>query len=194
MIIVLLGASGAGKSSIERELAEKYNFNKITSFTTRMIRDGETNGRDYYFVSNSEFEEILEEGQFAEYEEYSQNRFYGTLKNDYTDEETDVNKVVVLTPNGYKQLQKNIDKKHFFSVLVTANLGTRMKRYIDRCGVEKFNYDDKNEIASRVERDFGAFMGVNGDVDLIVDNSEGTDIEEIVNKVLIEFKAYKEKM
>lgn len=133
MIIVLLGASGAGKSRIERELAEKYNFNKITSFTTRGIRNGETNGRDYYFVSNSEFEEMLTDGMFAEYEEYSQNRFYGTLKSDYTDEETTEDRVVVLTPNGYKQLQKNIDKKNFFSVLITANLGTRMKRYIDRC-------------------------------------------------------------
>ena len=95
---------------------------------------------------------------------------------------------MVLTPNGYKQLQKNIDKKHFFSVLVTANLGTRMKRYIDRVGVEKFNYDDKNEISARVERDFGAFMGVNGDVDLIVDNNEGTDIHKAVEKIIEELK------
>ena len=187
MIIVLLGASGTGKSTIEKELSDNYGFSKIISFTTRLVRNNEVNGRDYYFVSNEEFQEMLNEGQFAEYEEYSQNRFYGTLKSDYIEDGTE-NRVVVLTPNGYKQLQKNIDKKHFFSVLVTANLGTRMKRYIDRVGVEKFNYDDKNEISARVERDFGAFMGVNGDVDLIVDNNEGTDIHKVVEKIIEEVK------
>ena len=70
MNIVLLGASGSGKSTIENELVENHEFNKIISVTTRQIRNGEVNGRDYYFVSNEEFDEMLHENQFAEYEEY----------------------------------------------------------------------------------------------------------------------------
>ena len=45
MIIVLLGASGSGKSTIENELATHHGFEKIISYTTRQPRDGEINGK-----------------------------------------------------------------------------------------------------------------------------------------------------
>ena len=125
---------------------------------------------------------MLKDGHFAEHEEYSKNRLYGTVKYDYIDSSED--KVVVLTPNGLRQLKKNNLEENIFSVLVTANLGTRVKRYIDRCGVDKFNFDDKNEISARVERDFGAFMGVENEVDMILLNNEGTDIQDLVAEIL----------
>lgn len=180
MIIALLGASGSGKSTLENELANKYGYEKIVSHTTRKQRIGEVNGKDYHFIDNETFNEALERGLFAEYEEYSQNRFYGTLKSDYT---SDNNKVVVLTPNGFRQLKRNCSDDDIFTVLVDANLGTRMKRYIDRCGVDKFNFDDKNEIAARVERDFGMFLGLENEVDLVVHNDEGVNINDLVQSI-----------
>ena len=127
MIIVLLGASGSGKSTIEHELATHHGFEKIVSYTTRKPRENEENGKDYYFVDNDTFKEILNRDLFAEHDEYSQNRLYGTLKSDYIDG----NKVVVLTPNGLRQLKKNCPNDNIFTILVEANLGTRVKRYID---------------------------------------------------------------
>ena len=180
MIIVLLGASGSGKSTIEHELATHHGFEKIVSYTTRKPRENEENGKDYYFVDNDTFKEILNRDLFAEYDEYSQNRLYGTLKSDYVDG----NKVVVLTPNGLRQLKKNCPNDNIFTILVEANLGTRVKRYIDRCGVQKFNFDDKNEIAARVERDYGMFLGLDKEVDLVVHNDEGTDIENFVKTIM----------
>lgn len=181
MIIVLLGASGSGKSTIEHELAVHHNYKKIISYTTRQPRENEKNGRDYYFIDNDTFREVMDRKLFAEYDEYSQDRLYGTMKSDYIDGD----KVVVLTPNGLRQLKKNCPNEKFFTVLVEANLGTRIKRYIDRCGVDKFNFDDKNEICSRVDRDFGMFLGLRKEVDMIVHNDEGTDIKDIINKILI---------
>ena len=180
MIIVLLGASGSGKSTIEHELATHHGFEKIVSYTTRKPRENEENGKDYYFVDNDTFKEILNRDLFAEYDEYSQNRLYGTLKSDYVDG----NKVVVLTPNGLRQLKKNCPNDNIFTILVEANLGTRVKRYIDRCGVDRFNFDDKNEIAARVERDYGMFLGLDKEVDLVVHNDEGTDIKNFVKTIM----------
>lgn len=180
MIIVLLGASGSGKSTLEHELATHHGFTKIISYTTRQPRDGEENGKDYYFTDNDTFKEILNRNLFAEYDEYSQGRLYGTLKSDYADGD----KVVVLTPNGLRQLKKSCPNENIFTVLVEANLGTRVKRYIDRCGVDKFNFDDKNEIAARVERDFGAFMGVENEVDIVVHNDEGVDIKKLAMDIM----------
>ncbi|MCM1045262.1 MAG: guanylate kinase [Candidatus Gastranaerophilales bacterium] len=180
MIIVLLGASGSGKSTIENELATHHGFEKIISYTTRKPRDGEVNGKDYFFTENNTFAAMINTGVMAEYDEYSQGRLYGTLKSDYTDGD----KVVVLTPNGIRQLKQSCPNDNIFTVLVNANLGTRVKRYIDRCGVDKFNFDDKNEIGARVECDFGMFLGLDKEVNLIVDNNEGTDIDEIIKIIL----------
>ena len=181
MIIVLLGASSSGKSTIENELSTHHGFSKIVSYTTRQPRNNEKNGKDYFFIDNKMFEEFLSRGLFAEFDEYSQNRLYGTMKSDYVDGD----KVVVLTPNGLRQLKKNCPNEKIFTVLVEANLGTRIKRYIDRCGVDKFNFDDKNEICSRVDRDFGMFLGLRKEVDMIVHNDEGTDIKDIINEILV---------
>ena len=178
--IVLLGASGSGKSTIEHELSEHNGFAKIISYTTRQKRDGEENGRDYYFTNNDTFDDMINRGLFAEYDEYSQKRLYGTLKSDYVEGDN----VVVLTPNGLRQLKKNCNADDIFTVFVEASLGTRIKRYIDRCGVDKFNFDDADEIFARINRDFGMFLGLGKEVDIVVRNDEGTDIKEIVKEIL----------
>ena len=183
MIIVLLGASGSGKSTLEHELATHHGFEKIISYTTRQPRNNEENGKDYWFIDNDTFREIMNRDLFAEHDEYSQNRLYGTLKSDYVDG----NKVVVLTPNGLRQLKKNCPDDNIFTVLVKASLGTRVKRYIDRCGVDKFNFDDKNEIASRVERDYSMFLGLEKEVDLVIHNDEGTNISDLVSDILNQY-------
>lgn len=180
MVIVLLGASGSGKSTIENELATHHGFEKIISYTTREPRDGEVNGKDYYFINNETFDEMLKDGLFAEYDEYSQGRFYGTLVSDYAEG----NKVVVLTPNGLRKLMTKVSSNNIYSILVESSLGTRIKRYIDRCGIDKFNFDDKNEIAARVERDFGMFLGIKNEVSLVVHNNEGSNIRDIVGDIL----------
>ena len=180
MIIVLLGASGSGKSTLEHELATHHGFEKIISYTTRQPRESEENGKDYYFVDNDTFNEILDRGLFAEHDEYSRNRWYGTLKSDYGEG----NKVVVLTPNGLRQLKKNCPNEDIFTVLVESSLGTRIKRYIDRCDVNKFNFDDAGEIFERINRDFGMFLGLDKEVDLVVHNDEGTNIKDLVAEIM----------
>lgn len=188
MIIVLLGASGSGKSTIEHELATHHGYNKIISYTTRNKRDGEENGKDYYFTDNNNFASMINTGLMAEYDEYSQGRLYGTLVSDYSGSE---DRVVVLTPNGLRQLKQTCKDEKILTVLVEASLGTRVKRYIDRCGTDKFNFDDKNEIAARVERDFGMFLGLEKEVSLVVHNDEGTDIEDVVGEILYAAQAYR---
>ena len=150
------------------------------SHTTRKPRNGEENGKDYWFTDSESFQKLLKSGLFAEFDEYSQNRLYGTLKSDYEDG----NKVVVLTPNGLRQLKKNCSNEDIVTVLVEASLGTRIKRYIDRCNTNKFNFDDANEIFSRINRDFGMFLGLEKEVDVVVHNDEGTNIEDLVMEIL----------
>lgn len=168
-MIVLLGPSGSGKTTLEKKMHD-MNYRKVVSYTTRPPREGEINGFDYQFVTDAEFNWMISDDKFAEWDCYSQNRKYGTLKTEYDVNYRDQNEgVVVLTPNGFRALQKNGIK--VTSVLLQANLGTRMIRYIERCGVDKFTFDDKNEISARVERDYGMFLGVEKEVDIVLDTT-----------------------
>ena len=77
--IVISGPSGVGKNTIADVLVDKGYGIYSVSMTTRGIREGEKEGRDYFFVSKEEFDRNIEEGNFLEYARYGDN-YYGTLK------------------------------------------------------------------------------------------------------------------
>lgn len=181
MIVSILGASGSGKSLIEKKLID-YNFKKIIPYTTRTARADETNGKDYFFITNLQFEDAINKNLFAEYNKYPDSRLYGTLKTDYIT--TQDNKVVVITPNSLRQIYRICERDNIFSVYVKSNLGARVKRYIERCGINDFDFKDMDEISSRVNRDFGMFLGIDSEVDMVIENNEGDDIENIVDKII----------
>lgn len=82
-LVAVAAPSGAGKSSIVKKLLKhKPEFSFSVSCTTRAPRDGEQNGREYYFISVEEFKRKIAAGEFAEYEEVYPNQFYGTLKSE----------------------------------------------------------------------------------------------------------------
>ena len=77
--IAFSAPSGAGKTTIVKQLADKYDNLKISvSVTTRNKRPGELDGVDYYFLSQSEFKDAIAKGQFLEYEQVH-DQYYGTL-------------------------------------------------------------------------------------------------------------------
>ena len=68
LLIVISGPSGCGKGTICKELRRQHPEIKVSvSATTREIRSGETDGKDYFFISKEEFERHIEEGEFLEY-------------------------------------------------------------------------------------------------------------------------------
>ena len=80
-IVVITAPSGAGKSSIVRKLMQqRHNLAFSISCTTREKRDGEMDGREYYFISGEEFKRKIQNNEFVEYEEVYPGKFYGTLK------------------------------------------------------------------------------------------------------------------
>lgn len=79
LLIVLSGPSGVGKGTVRKALFER-NDHKIEysiSMTTRGIREGEVDGKDYYFVTKEKFEEEIARGNLLEYATYV-NNYYGT--------------------------------------------------------------------------------------------------------------------
>jgi guanylate kinase len=79
LLIVLCGPSGVGKSTISRDLAEKYSVSYIVSATTRPKREGDDKGKQYQHISKDEFFRRLEADEFLEYAQ-NYDDYYGTPK------------------------------------------------------------------------------------------------------------------
>ncbi|KAL4217069.1 hypothetical protein ACF0H5_023525 [Mactra antiquata] len=79
--IVISGPSGSGKSTLLQKLFQEYPgcFEFSVSHTTRKPREGETEGKDYYFVERSVFEKMITDNGFLEHAQFSGN-CYGTSK------------------------------------------------------------------------------------------------------------------
>ena len=60
-IVALIGEAGSGKDTILQDLLQNSNFNEIISYTTRPPRDGEINGKNYFFISPEEFLDKIQE-------------------------------------------------------------------------------------------------------------------------------------
>jgi guanylate kinase len=81
-VFVITGPSGVGKGTLIRELLKEVpDLELSVSATTRSPRQGETDGRDYHFLTPEEFEQRKEEDDFLEFATYSGNR-YGTLRSE----------------------------------------------------------------------------------------------------------------
>ena len=150
-MIVLVGESASGKSSIERELVA-LGFNKIVTYTTRPMRNGET----YHFITEEQFNDMVEKNLFAEHASYNGWQ-YGTAKEDCTDD-----KVVVLTPHGLRQLKKNIDLK-IISFYIKVPRRDRLIKILERG-------DDIEEAYRRNLSDVGQFDGIEDEVDYVIRN------------------------
>jgi guanylate kinase len=79
LVFVVTGPSGAGKGTLIKRLVERQpELEVAVSATTRAMRAGEVNGREYWFLSEAEFDERVRAGGFLEHVEYVGGR-YGTL-------------------------------------------------------------------------------------------------------------------
>lgn len=95
VLVIVSGFSGAGKGTVMKRLLEKYDSYSLSiSATTRMPRDGEKDGREYFFKTVDQFEEMIENGQLIEYARYVGN-YYGTPK-EYVEKQLNEGRNVIL--------------------------------------------------------------------------------------------------
>ena len=120
LLIIMSGPSGVGKGAIRKKVMEDESLKLwfSVSMTTRSIRPGEENGREYFFVSKEEFKKTLHEGGLLESNQYV-NNYYGTPKAKVEEmREKGYNVMLEIDVNGAEQVMKAIGKENVVSIFI----------------------------------------------------------------------------
>jgi guanylate kinase len=136
LLIVLSGPSGVGKGTVRKAIFSQPNtaFEYSISMTTRLPRDGEVDGVDYFFKTRGEFEELIQQDRLLEYAEFVGN-YYGTPV-DYVRETLDrgIDVFLEIEVQGARQVRKKFPEG-LFIFLMPPSL-TELKNRITTRGTE----------------------------------------------------------
>lgn len=170
-LIVISGFSGAGKGTVVKKLVEKYGYSLSVSATTRAPREGEVDGREYYFKSVEEFQLLIDYNGLIEWAQYVDN-YYGTPRK-FVEKEMEEGRDVILEIEV--QGAMNVKRQYPDAILIfiaapsadelrnrLAGRGTETKEVIDKR--MKRAADEANDI------DEYDYIVVNDDLDECVSN------------------------
>lgn len=167
-MVVIVGESGGGKSSVAKMLADKYGYKNVVTYTTRPMRTGEIDGVDYHFVDERQLNKMQDSLCLeANYRGWH----YAADINDLTDDS-----VIVVTPSGLRELKRK--GVIFKSIYLNVPRRDRLIQLLNRG-------DDIEEAYRRSLSDVGQFDGVEDEVDFVINNSKyKKSVENIVQEIL----------
>lgn len=137
-IVVIMGMSASGKDTLLMKLIKDKNFDKIITFTTRPKRFKEQDGKDYHFITNEQFEAMIENDELVEYRKYitkfnnkKATWYYGLHKliNNITGKRANV---LITTPTALKSIYKEFGYSNVKVVYLDVDENVRMERAIGR--------------------------------------------------------------
>lgn len=163
MIVVILGKSSSGKNTVAKILSKKYK--PVVYYTTRPMRQGEIDGKDYHFVTREEFDKLnlLEKRVFhTKFGDWC----YGTPAN------LEDNSLIICSPEQYEAIKEKYECKAFY---INVDFESRYKSALQRG-------DDIDEFVSREERDKPYFENLQDVIDINNDNYKNTP-EELAERI-----------
>lgn len=134
-ILVLVGPSAAGKTTIQEALVNAGGFTRVTTCTTRKKRPSEIQGVDYFFISDEEFQAKKAARSFLEYDKIGEFSYGITFEEVLKKNSSLPTPVLVLSPAGIPQIRNSFPDKDVVVVYVWAKEATLN----ERLSAEKYN-------------------------------------------------------
>ncbi len=178
LLLVISGFSGAGKGTVMKEIMKKYDDYALSiSATTRLPREGEVDGREYFFKTVEQFKQMINENKLIEYANYVGN-YYGTPK-EYVENHLEAGKNVILEIEIHGAL--NIKKLYPDAVLmfIMPPDAKELENRLRGRGTE-----DEKTVHARLMRAAEEAEGVEA-YDYIVVNDDVTKCAERINDIVI---------
>ena len=174
ILIVVSGFSGAGKGTLMKELLRRHpdTYALSISATTRSPREGEVDGREYFFISTEEFEKMIAKDGLIEYARYVEN-YYGTPRG-YVEEKLGQGKDVILEIEIQGALKVKKAFPDTLLLFVTPPSASELKSRLVGRGTETMDV-----IRSRMDRACEEAQGMENYDYLIVNDDLDTCVEEM---------------
>ena len=176
-LIIITGPSGVGKGTIVKNILKREkNIWLSISATTRKPREGEVDGRDYYFLTTKKFKEMINNEMFLEWAEFAGN-YYGTPINIINEKIKNGYKVILeIEVEGACQVRKKFPET--ISIFLLPPNKQELEKRIRNRGT-----DNEKSILQRLERaDFE--MNSSKDFDYVLKNNEIEKTSEEILKII----------
>ena len=177
MLLILIGKTCSGKTTVVEEL-ERNGFERVVTYTTREMRDGETPDVDYHFLTDEEFDKKVEDGSIdmgiRSYTMADGKKVrYGYGMNDATAQYFP--KVIILTPDVVEEVKRKLGKncKCCYLYANESTIGRRLEQ----------RGDSREEAARRINADRKDFCDAVNVADFIIYNNGGLTLKEIVSHI-----------
>tara|TARA_B100001559_G_scaffold282005_1_gene255887 strand:+ start:356 stop:988 length:633 start_codon:yes stop_codon:yes gene_type:complete len=182
MMFVLSSPSGAGKTTLTKKIAENNkNFAISVSHTTRKPRPNEIDGKDYYFVSEKDFNELVKNKNFYEHAKIFDN-YYGTLKKSVLDLLKECKDVLFdIDWQGTQQLKKIENLSIVTIFILPPNIKTLKERLFNR-------HKNQEDLIEKRMKKFTEELSHWNEYDYVVVND---DLTTCYNKILNIIKSEK---
>ncbi len=168
-MLILLGPSASGKTESAKIMLNRYPISRVVTCTTRPKRVNEIDGFDYQFVSEAEFDRLIETKYFAETATYNGFR-YGTPLNQLRDD-----KLIILEPRGLASFTQ-LRVCTIVAIYLQTNESVRYERM-------RYRGDTKEQAEARLASDRERFDLTHiANVDMVIDttNMSASDIADMI--------------
>ena len=133
-IYYLMGKSSSGKDTIYKKLLEDTSLHTVVMYTTRPIREGEKDGREYHFVNDAKLADLENQGLVIEKRSY--NTVHGvwnyfTVKDSHIDLDR-YDYLMIGTPDSYKSTKAYFGEEKLVPIYIALDDGVRLQRALDR--------------------------------------------------------------
>lgn len=177
-LYVFSAPSGAGKTTLVKALLEQTNAIGVSvSHTTRAPRDGEINGKDYNFVSQETFKDLIEQSAFLEHAQVFDN-FYGTSQH-WVEQELEAGRDVILEIDwqGAQQIRKQMP--NMVSVFILPPSREELLKRLTGRGT------DADEVITRRMQDAVSEMSHYGEFDYLIINDNFEDALQELRSIVL---------
>lgn len=181
-LFIITGPSGVGKDTVIEGLAKVgLKFAWVITTTTRAIRQGESEGHPYYFVTREKFEEMIKNNELFEYANVYGNYYGGTFKE--VEQKLSENEIVFLKidPTGVATVKAKLSE--VFTIFIAPPSFEALKNRLIKRGTDSHEQMEKRLAQVQKEMEMSRYF------DAVVVNEEGK-LEETINQVLTIIKKY----
>jgi|TARA_B110000438_G_C15773848_1_gene633138 guanylate kinase len=188
MIFILSSPSGVGKTTLTKKIVEKnIDFKISVSHTTRKPRPNEINGKDYHFVTEKEFDELIKKDSFYEYANIFDNR-YGTSKKRVVELLNEGKNVLFdIDWQGTQQLKKNKNLSIVTFFILPPNIEVLKERLLNR-------HEGQEKIIEKRMNKFNQEVSHWNEYNYVVINDDlNTCYEKLLEIIKLEVKGLKKK-